>query len=208
MDSNKKMDAANDANEKASSGLEKTLSEIQRQASLAESKIIEYIRPLIRGFVLANYNKSGIKTQSGKLKNAIENLDVKLILFGKKPRISIFLPASIPDYKENEGGGNFYKAASAVNYGAVRNNNEKNKRRRKALKNQTQKNSKKENWNGSIVTSGQALTGGKKNESGTVEYSDGTTVTKAYNFWELTSSQKDAVRAAIMRIFNQEVFGE
>ena len=78
----------------------------------------ESIDPLVQESLAENLNSSGIKTRTGKLAQAVSNATVSARKTAKGVSIIIAMPASVGKYSGKNAG--FYKAAAALNYGAVR----------------------------------------------------------------------------------------
>jgi len=78
--------------------------------------IVQTLLPTIRGYLLANYRASGVKTNTGKLQAALGQVGARFTGRHGRPAITIYMPPSVGPYKH----GAFYAAAAAVNYGAVR----------------------------------------------------------------------------------------
>jgi hypothetical protein len=83
---------------------------------------VKQLAPRIRGFMISNYEQSGVgkgENSTGHMRDAINRVDVIFVGDGA-PRISILLPAGMPDYTNGKKSTSFYKVASAQNYGSVR----------------------------------------------------------------------------------------
>ena len=202
----RKMDEANKVAEKASENIDKTLNTFQQKVRRANEKMNMECTKAARKMIMKNFSSSGIKSQTGKLKTAIDNINCVVTLLARKPKITIHMPDNISDYSKKEGGGNFYKVANALNAGALRGEKEeKNKKRRKSIKKKMQKFAEKKKGKNSFVTQGQIFSGGTKTKSGSASFG-GVSATKAYKFWDLTESQKRQLRDLAVQIFQDEVF--
>jgi hypothetical protein len=71
--------------------------------------------------LLANFDKSGIKSHSGQLRKAVANADVWLLVanINGAYRLGVALPEGEKPYESNDKTS-FYRVASALNYGSVR----------------------------------------------------------------------------------------
>ena len=201
-----KMDEANKVADKASENIDKTIDTFQQKVRRANDKMNVECGKLARKMIMKNYAASGLKSKSGKLQKAIADINCVVTLLAKKPKITIHMPDNVGDYSKKSGGGNFYVVANSLNAGAVRGSSEKNKKRRKAIKKSAQKNAAKKNSKNGIVTQGHVLSGAKTTKAGSTSFSGGTSVTKAYKFWDLTSSQKQQLQNLAISIFEKEVF--
>jgi len=202
-----KMEEANKVADKASENIDKTLNTFQQKVRRANEKMNMECTKAARKMIMKNFSSSGIKSQTGKLKTAIDNINCVVTLLARKPKITIHMPDNVSDYSKKEGGGNFYKVANALNAGAIRGSSEKNKKRRKAIKKKVQKNAAKKNPKGGVVAQGYVLEGGKTTKSGSTTFAGGTSVTKAFPFWNLTSTQQAELQGVAVSVFNKVVFG-
>jgi len=198
---------ANETASKAESSIDRTVNRMSEKVKRAEREMNRAATSMVRQMLLANYAKSGVKTRTGKLKSALSQAQAKVILGGRKPRIIVTLPSGIANYDAKDGGGDFYRAAAAVNYGSVRNSGEKKSKRRKKIKNKVLKGAQRKNPK-DVVVEGRILGTAKTTKAGSVDAGGGTVVTKPHDFWELNSSQQSQVRDAVMKIFNRVVFGK
>lgn len=190
--------------EEAENNIDQLITGIDQRVKSAESKINSELTKLARKFLLNNYTRSGLKTRTGKLKNALASSNV-VVSLGKNPNIKIIMPSGLSNY---EDGSNVYEVASSLNYGAVHNINERNKKRKRSIKKAVQRNSKKKKMSDTVVAQGHILTGAKKTKKGSTKFGGGSYVTKAYNFWELSSSQMEELKSRALEIFNEEVYGK
>jgi len=164
-------------------GMLRDLDEAERRAGNdIEAKVTARVRQMIT----QNLAGSGVQVRTGKLAKAVANVQVTVNL-GKRARISIKMPAKVQPY---ENGAEFYPAAAAVNYGSVRGLNDKNKRRRKTFKNQAQRRAKF-----------------SKDPAKKSQETLGTVVTRPFDYWELTSSQKTELARMVGDLFADIVFG-
>ena len=202
----RKIEEANKVAEKAATNIDKTVDTFQQRVKRANEIMNQECSKIARKMVLKNYSASGIKTKSGKLIKAINEIKCVVTLLSRKPKITIHMPDNVADYSKKEGGGNFYKVANALNAGALRGEKEeKNKKRRKSIKKKMQKFAEKKKGKNSFVTQGQIFAGGTKTKSGSASFG-GVSATKAYKFWDLTESQKRQLRDLAVQIFQDEVF--
>lgn len=158
------LEAAADKADSALSALDGMDARIKQGMSAAPESIKTELESRVRQMLLQNLRRSGIQSRTGKLQNAIANVEVSVNL-GRKPKIVIRMPKGISDYAKEDGGGNFYQAAASLNYGAVHGAKGANKREKRKDKKLAQK---------------------KERDRTSLGYR----VTKAWDFWELTVSQK------------------
>ena len=194
---------ANRTAERATESIDKVVDGMDARVDRANQIMNAEVTKLVRTMLLTNYNRSGIKTNTGKLRGALGQVTAVVILKGNKPKVSIHMPDGIGNY---ENGGNFYKASAAVNYGAVHGSKEANSKRKRKIKRKVQRNAKKKNPKNTIIAEGHILSAGKQTKAGSTEFSGGTTVTKAFDFWTLTAAQNQEIKSLIFEIFNKEVF--
>ena len=90
----------------------------------AITEALKRITPIVRGYLVDNYDKSKLQDKSGDLRKAIGN---SLVLLGKDG-LTFILPAGLPT--------KIYVYAAAHQYGANRNSAGKSKTVRKKLKQQ------------------------------------------------------------------------
>ena len=195
---------ANDTANKAMSSVDKTIDNMDAKVDRANAIMNTQVTTLVRTMLLTNYNRAGIKTNTGKLRGALGQVEAIVILKGKKPKISIHMPSGIGGY---DNGGNFYEASAAVNYGAVHGSTEGNSKRKKNIKKKVQKNASKKKPQDTIIAEGHVLSAGKQTKAGSTEFAGGVKVTKAFGFWTLSSAQQKELQNLVLEIFNQEVFG-
>lgn len=198
-----KFEQANQSANKAEREINTTISKTDARVQKAMQEITRRITPMVRGFLVQNYNKSGVKTRTGKLLKALQRTEVKINIFGRKPKLTIHMPAGVDKYKD---GSDFYEASAAVNYGAIRNVAEGNKKRRKNLKKKAQKKINRKKSGGDVIGQGHILKDANKTKGGSLKFEGGVVVTKGFNFFELTSSQQSQINDEIIRIFNRVVF--
>ena len=202
-DSERELNEATQLSEEADKAFESLLRNLDRLQKELKSKCEAFILPRVKGMLRQNLKTSGVKSKTGKLERALNNVTVNVIMGGKKPRIKIWMPGGISDYPKEDGGGVFYRAAASVNYGAVKSTKEDiRKKDKKALKKRVQK--AKEG--GTAIGGGFILEGGQKTEAGTMQFKQaGISVTKAFNFWELSASQKREIQSLVVSFFKDEL---
>jgi len=205
-DTNTQLKDANNTASKAAQNIDRTVDNFRTKVKRANEIVNKECTKLARKMIQKNYASSGLKTKSGKLAKAIQEIECIVTMLSKKPKIIIHMPDSVGDYPKKNGGGNFYAVANALNSGSLRGGKEKNKKRRKSIKKKIQKNSEKKNPKSNLIIQGHVLSGGKQTAAGSTSFSGGTSVTKAYNYWTLTSSQHEQLRNLVVTIFQREVF--
>ncbi|MCK5610831.1 hypothetical protein KAR91_53655 [Candidatus Pacearchaeota archaeon] len=172
-----------------------------KQISDIENIALPIITPKIRKFLLQNYDNVGLGVVSGKLRKAVSGVVVELSLL--EGFLSYALPPGIPDY-EGAHKGKFYTASASINYGSVsglKGGEKVRKRVKKAVQKAVQKGKTEQD----IIaggTSGHILTGGKETKSGSAKFAGGIVVTKAYDFFELTSVQLAEIQNDIIEARN------
>lgn len=195
--STRKLREANREADSAASAIDKLLDRIDKGNRVATKDIQGRLESRVRGMLVSNYAKSGVATRTGTLLRALQQAQVKVSL-GKNPRVVISLPAG---YENAYGeGSNFYKAAAAVNYGAVRGAKNANKKeKRKAKKNAYKKADKIDKVSrelyGDWISDTKART------------TEGYSVTRPKEFWTLTTAQKQEISAIAGVAFSQIYFG-
>lgn len=192
---------ANNSAEKAEKSIDKTISKSDEKVQRAIAVMESQATALVRSMLVSNYGSSGVKTKTGKLKDALNNAIVKILIRGRNPRLVIMMPKNISAYDKKDGGGNFYEAAAAVNYGALRASKEKNVKRRRAMKTKLQRSSVGK----TAVTQGHIITTVAETQEGSKVAAGGTSATKGFHFWELSAEQQVQVRDLVMRIFTDMV---
>lgn len=123
---------------RAERALSQMSNKIERLESVSDSTIknilthaLENVKPLIRKYLMENFNKSEVGTKSrdnknsnykstGKLKRAIQNIAIELVFKGRTPTLRLAMPSGIADYKSGKSNTSFYKVAASLNHGAVR----------------------------------------------------------------------------------------
>ena len=104
--------------------IDDTISKVNMRINRAQKTINSELTKMARKFFLNNYARSGLKTRTGKLRNALASVNV-IVTLSDDPRIQILMPPGVSSY---DGGSDFYKVASALNYGAVHGNVSDNKK--------------------------------------------------------------------------------
>lgn len=89
------------------------------RALLAEA--VKMARPMVVRYLLANYARSGLRQDTGRLRDAISQSDVALAGTAKRPHIAISFPSGLPDDKRttNRRKKSVYVYGAALNFGAV-----------------------------------------------------------------------------------------
>ena len=167
----------------ATSAIDKVLDRLDGGIGRAEREIEQQVQRKVRQMLATNYNRSGVETRTGKLLNSLRNVTVTVVL-SDKPKLYIKMPAGMGAYKS---GGNFYKAAAAVNYGAVRKAEGRNAREKKREKKKAAKKAEKTGADIGAVGGGLGIT-------------------KGFHFWELTSSQKAEIENIVGNVFAEVVY--
>jgi len=188
--------------EKADDAIDEFVNGVQSLIENARIKIQEKITPVVREMLVVNYNRSGIKTNTGKLLGALKNAEVFVQFDAKKPKIVIRMPAGIDDYEE---GSNFYEVASSLNYGAMHSNIESGQKKKKTIKKAVLRNSNKKKPSNTIIAGGHVL--GVSSGKNSIGIGGGDYVTKPYDFWSLTKQQEQTIMDIALEIFNKEVYG-
>lgn len=80
-----------------------------------DTEIAAELTPLIRGFLIANFLRSGVKTQTGQLREALSNAQIWIRRSGTSTRVMIGFKAGMPQKR----GKNVYVYGASLNYGAV-----------------------------------------------------------------------------------------
>ena len=151
----------------------------------AVSLVKEAILPVVRRMVMLNYNKSGVKTRTGKLKSALSAVQVSFEIKAGRPKVSVSMPSGIRDYSAGDGGGGFYRAAASVNYGAVHDAPDANENDRKKIKKKAQK---------------------ARAKGSTQKQFLGARVTEAKDYWTLSRTQQSEIIKVAMTTFMKAVF--
>lgn len=191
--------------------IDSTLRRIDGGVRDAKSEIQTTVTRRVRHMLLENFSRSGVKSRSGKLENALANATVRVNLGGRHPKIVISMPAGVSGYSKKKGGGNFYHASASVNYGAVRGQKGSNKKQRKADKRSAYKAAKKKTKDLFRIDSelyGKTIADRSKKDSDrrSVSTIGGGTATRPFSFWELTDAQKKELSDMVSAILSKVVF--
>jgi len=202
VDSTVKLRDANRSASEASRAFDRFDQLLDTNQSDAIRIVSDEMSILARRMIVANYNRSGVQSQSGKLRDALYDVTARFAFVRGSAKITISMPAGVGDYSKKDGGGNFYRAAASVNYGAVRDSKNTNKRERKAIKRKALKQAKKDGK----LTEFDSYAARGVQESSSVSGSMGSVVIQPRGFWQLTGSQKDTLANAALELFMRTVF--
>jgi len=186
-DSNKKLSDANRTADNADGFIDGMLRKLDGGVRNAQEAIKDAVTRRVRDMLVANLAKSGVHRRSGKLEQSVALASVKVNL-GRNAKIVISMKDDVDDYSSKEGGGSFYKAAAAVNYGAVHGAKNARKRDKRREKISARKAAKKHGIEGTVST----MSGGR--------------ATKAFDFWQLNTTQKTELAEMVGKIFINVVF--
>lgn len=82
---------------------------------------VEQVKPKVVRYLLANYDRSGLKHETGRLRDAIARSEVGLGGSARKPYLYIAFPAGLPDNKKTKDHTkkSVYVYGASLNFGAV-----------------------------------------------------------------------------------------
>jgi len=173
-------------------------------------RVNEIITATARKFIRSNFAKSGIESKSGKLAEEINNVVAVMQLRDLgKPAIFIRFRKGIGEYDKKSGGGNFYQAAAAVEYGAVRGaknakRQEKRRLKKKAMK-QKEKTGQAKLEDGVFIKKGRE----SKSKGQKVSFFGSTiTATDPHPFFKLNGSQQQMLTAQALDFFIAGMIGQ
>jgi len=106
------IEEANEAAETAVQKIDQINDTINSNIKNILPSISNKLTPIVRQMVLANYDRSGIKSRTGKLRNALSSVQIKITWDGKRPYYTVFIPDGQGKYTS---GSNFYEVANSLN---------------------------------------------------------------------------------------------
>jgi hypothetical protein len=96
------------------------------QFSAALETALSPVAEKVRRDMIDNFKRAPVRRRTGKLAQAMEALIVEPMIRGRSVSISVRMPSNVSDYESKSGYKTpFYTAASAVNYGALRQGKER-----------------------------------------------------------------------------------
>lgn len=173
-------------------------------ASVAEGvaqRVARMLTPMVRRFLLQNYDASGLKVRSGELKGAVGRAEVEFVSRRRGAQLKIRFPKS-PALKKSKSRDRFMAKAESLNSGYVKRSDgvQLGQKAKKTLKRLATGKGASRRARGSLARGIQ----GKQIKRGGVKVG-ASTVVGPRDYFRLKDGQKRRVMEEFRRLFQREL---